>query len=209
MNLDNFRNVFRGGTRQNRFRVSGDLRGTVSDSVSLAGEASQDVSMTSLAGPNSNLLVKAAQFPAATLGIIPVPFRGRIAKVVGDRQYMEWPIVVYDTTDDVYRKFQAWSEEANRHKENNQPESWDDTKDVLTNWTVEHLSSKGGKIGKDSEPDSAKVLKKITLINCWPVEIGSIDLSYDAMDTVVEFPVTIAYDYFQFESIDSNSQNTN
>ena len=200
MNLDNFRSVFRGGTRQNRFRVTGDLRGP-------GGAGADDVSMTDLVGPNSNLLVKAAQFPAATLGIIPVPFRGRIAKVVGDRQYMEWPIVVYDTTDDVYRKFQAWSEEANRHRENNQGD-WNDTKDVLTNWTIEHLSSKGGRIGEESEPDSAKTLKKVTLVNCWPVEIGSIDLSYDAMDTVVEFPVTIAYDYFQFENIDSNSQET-
>lgn len=199
MNLDNFRSVFRGGTRQNRFRVTGDLRGP--------GGADGDVSMTDLVGANSNLLVKAAQFPAATLGIIPVPFRGRIAKVVGDRQYMEWPIVVYDTTDDVYRKFQAWSEEANRHRENNQGD-WNDDKEVLTNWTIEHLSSKGGKIGQESEPDSAKTLKKVTLVNCWPVEIGSIDLSYDAMDTVVEFPVTIAYDYFQFENIDSNSQET-
>ena len=170
MNLDNFRSVFRGGTRQNRFRVTGDLRGP-------AGEGENgDVSMTDLVGPNSNLLIKAAQFPAATLGIIPVPFRGRIAKVVGDRQYMEWPIVVYDTTDEVYRKFQAWSEEANRHKENNQG-NWDDTKTVLTNWTIEHLSSKGGKIGDESEPDSAKTLKMVTLVNCWPVEIGSIDLS--------------------------------
>jgi len=200
MNLDNFRSVFRGGTRQNRFRVTGDLRGP-------GGEGNDNVSMTDLVGANSNLLVKAAQFPAATLGIIPVPFRGRIAKVVGDRQYMEWPIVVYDTTDDVYRKFQAWSEEANRHKENNQGD-WNDDKEVLTNWTIEHLSSKGGKIGEESEPDSAKTLKKVTLVNCWPVEIGSIDLSYDAMDTVVEFPVTIAYDYFQFENIDSNSQET-
>ena len=199
MNLDNFRSVFRGGTRQNRFRVTGDLRGP--------GGENGDVSMTDLVGANSNLLVKAAQFPAATLGIIPVPFRGRIAKVVGDRQYMEWPIVVYDTTDDVYRKFQAWSEEANRHRENNQGD-WNDDKEVLTNWTIEHLSSKGGKIGEESEPDSAKTLKKVTLVNCWPVEIGSIDLSYDAMDTVVEFPVTIAYDYFQFENIDSNSQET-
>jgi len=199
MNLDNFRSVFRGGTRQNRFRVTGDLRGP--------GGENGDVSMTDLVGANSNLLVKAAQFPAATLGIIPVPFRGRIAKVVGDRQYMEWPIVVYDTTDDVYRKFQAWSEEANRHKENNQGD-WNDDKEVLTNWTIEHLSSKGGRIGEESEPDSAKTLKKVTLVNCWPVEIGSIDLSYDAMDTVVEFPVTIAYDYFQFENIDSNSQET-
>ena len=196
MNLDNFRSVFRGGTRQNRFRVTGDLRNN-----------DEDQSMTDLVGANSNLLVKAGQFPAATLGIIPVPFRGRIAKVVGDRQYMEWPIVVYDTTDDVYRKFQAWSEEANRHKENNQG-NCDDTKNVLTNWTIEHLSSKGGRIGEESEADSAKTLKKVTLVNCWPVEIGSIDLSYDAMDTVVEFPVTIAYDYFQFENIDSNSQDT-
>ena len=39
--------------------------------------------------------------------------------------------------------------------------------------------------------------KEVVLKNCWPVEVGSIDLTYDALDTVVEFPVTIAYDYFE------------
>jgi hypothetical protein len=191
MNLDNFRSAFRGGTRQNRFRVSGDI----------FTEAGGESDMKQITGsPNGNLLIKAAQFPPSTLGIIPVPFRGRIAKVVGDRQYMEWPIVIYDTTDATYRRFQEWSEAANRHVSNNQPFVWDDTKNVLTKWTVEHLSSKGDVSGANYDDAGTEVLKTVELVNCWPVEIGSIDLSYDAMDTVVEFPVTIAYDYFQMVS---------
>ena len=176
MNLDNFRNVFRGGTRQNRFEISGNLFVN-----------GRELSMSELAPSNGgNLLVKAGQLPPSTLGIIPVPFRGRIAKVVGDRQYLEWPIVIYDTVDTVYRQFQAWSESANLHFENTQPESWTDTTGSLTEWRVKHLDLTDG-----------SVLKEVVLKNCWPVEVGSIDLTYDALDTVVEFPVTIAYDYFE------------
>ena len=126
MNLDNFRNVFRGGTRQNRFEISGNLFVNGSE-----------LSMSELAPSNGgNLLVKAAQLPPSTLGIIPVPFRGRIAKVVGDRQYLECPIVIYDTVETVYRQFQAWSESANLHFENTQR-----SLGTIQNWFVDRMES--------------------------------------------------------------------
>ena len=177
MNLDQFRTALKGGTRQNRFSISGQIfdRGTLRN-------------MSDFAGGNGNLLVKAGQIPPSTLGIIPVPFRGRIAKMVGDRQYLEWPIVIYDTTEAIYRAFQGWSESANDHFSNTQNEAWTDAPGPsLTRWKVDHL---------DLTFPGNTVLKSVELVNCWPVEVGSIDLTYDALDTIVEFPVTIAYDYF-------------
>jgi hypothetical protein len=180
MNLDRFRSTFKGGTRQNRFEISGQL---------FVNGRKKNISDLQTDG---QLLVKAGQIPPSTLGIIPVPFRGRIAKMVGDRQYLEWPIVIYDTTEAIYRNFQAWSESANGHASNLQPDSWTDDAGSLTEWTVKHLSL--------GEGEADTPLKQVTLVNCWPVEVGSIDLTYDALDTVVEFPVTIAYDYFVVDS---------
>jgi len=188
MNLDNFRSAFRGGTRQNRFRVSGDI----------FTEAGGESDMKQITGsPNGNLLIKAAQFPPSTLGIIPVPFRGRIAKIPGDRQYLEWPIVIYDTNESMYTRFQEWSVALNDHASNLRQSGFGDTQETgLQTWSVEHLNLNGD-----------ETLKKITLHNCWPVEVGSIDLSYDALDTIVEFPVTIAYDYFTVDSADASATN--
>jgi|TARA_R100000005_G_scaffold95562_2_gene77623 hypothetical protein len=167
--IDDFRNSFKGGTRQNRFSVTGNI-GAVDKRALNATES---------------LLVKAAQFPPSTVGIIPVPFRGRIAKIPGDRQYLEWQIsILDDASSALYKAFQDWSSLINSHFGNKQDPTWTDTADALGEWEVTHLDLEGNPI------------KKVTLKNCWPVEVGSIDLSYDAVDTVVEFPVTIAYDYF-------------
>jgi len=166
MAISEFKNNFDGGTRPNRFVVSGDLgsRGSL---------------------PN-NFMVKAASMPAQTLGIIPLPFRGRIAKVPGDRAYAEWTITVLDeTTYNMRRIFEAWHEEFNWHKENVVA-----NKDILsgvgaefTRWTVTQIDMFGTE------------LRHIQLHNCWPVEVGAIDLSYDTADTLTEYSVTLAYDY--------------
>jgi len=172
--INTFRDKFLGGTRQNRFSVYGafpTLTGMGADGGFLGEE---------------RLLVKAAQFPPATMGIIPVPFRGRIAKVPGDRQYLEWQIVVLDDAEgSIYNRFQKWNTLMNDPAQNTQDSGWTDAAGGgLTNWAIQHFNLEG-------EP-----IKTAVLTNCWPVEVGAIDLSYDLLDTVVEFPVTIAYDYY-------------
>ena len=74
-NIETFRQNFSGGTRPNRFRVSG---------------AKVD---------DAPFLVKATSMPAATVGIIPVPYRGRILKIPGDRLYAEWAITIIDDAE--------------------------------------------------------------------------------------------------------------
>lgn len=190
--VSSFRSQFLGGTRQNRFIVHGSV-----------GTESTDLNS------QTKFFVKAGQLPPSTVGIIPVPYRGRIVKVPGDRQYLEWPIVCYDqakiaggrqsggegnggegaqanvNASTIYRAMHDWSEQINSHVNNVQSEDWTDiASGGLTEWKIAHLDLEGN------------ALKGYKLINCWPVEIGSIDLSFDALDTVVEFPVTLAYDHF-------------
>ena len=43
-----------------------------------------------------SLLVKAGSVPVQTLGILQVPFRGRVGKLPGDRVYAEWTFTVID-----------------------------------------------------------------------------------------------------------------
>ena len=170
MGVDNFKKNFDGGTRPNRFVVTGEIGG--------------DGSTT----PINNLYVKAASMPSSTMGIIQVPFRGRVIKLPGDRAYPEWTITLLDETSDDFRtKFEAWNEAFNSHAENisgDQAGGLDLTDtNLFTNWTVAQLDMQGN------------VIRSTTLHNCWPVEVGAVDLTYDAADTLTEYSITLSYDY--------------
>ena len=78
-NISSFAGQFlKGGIRPHLFEVNGTI------------------------GPFSDekipFLVKAAQLPASTLGLIEVPYRGRKIKVPGDRTFAEWQITVLADT---------------------------------------------------------------------------------------------------------------
>ncbi|MAH43539.1 hypothetical protein CL614_07540, partial [archaeon] len=71
-NIANFRSNFQGGTRPNRFLVEG-----------IIGDTGFGIAPF-------NFLVKATSLPASTIGVIPVPYRGRVLKIPGDRMFAEW-----------------------------------------------------------------------------------------------------------------------
>lgn len=177
--IQTFKRGFDGGTRANRFVVSGEIGGASTEQA-------------------PSLLVKAASLPRQSLGIIQVPFRGRVAKLPGDRTYDEWTFTMLDTnnsgdadgpaSDNWRRKFEEWHEGFNQHFENTakDPNVLDGTDPKwYTNWTVTQLDLQGNELEN----------RAIRLVNCWPTEVGAIDLSYDSADTLVEYSVTLAYDY--------------
>ena len=56
-------------------------------------------------------LVKAAEIPAANLGNIPVPFRGRVLPIAGDRTFDPWTItVINDTNFHIRDAMERWSD---------------------------------------------------------------------------------------------------
>ena len=183
MEISTFKNAFDGGTRANRFIVSGKIAGEEIDNP---------------------LLIKAASMPVQTVGILRIPFRGRFAKLPGDRDYAEWTFSILDeSTHDMRRKFEAWHEQFNWHKEN-----LVSSRDILsgtntelfTQWTVTQIDMSGNEV------------RTVSLHNCWPVEVGAIDLSYDSPDTLNEYTVTLAYDYISLDGgtgLRGGTQNSN
>ena len=184
-----FKNAFDGGTRPNRFVVTGIIgQGVGSNAVS-------DV---------PPMLVKAASMPIQTLGILQVPFRGRIAKLPGDRAYSEWTFTLLDEAKPgagtsnqqgdggIRRKFEQWHEAFNLHREN-AALNYDETilngtnEKYYTTWTVNQLGMDGQEI-KD---------RAVRLRYCWPTEVGAIDLSYESADTLTGYSITLAFDYME------------
>jgi hypothetical protein len=188
-NIQAFRDNFQGGTRPNRFLVEGELGGK--DGASILLEAKH------------SFLIKATTLPASTIGIIPVPYRGRVLKIPGDRMFAEWSITVIDDGDEsvfeggddtvttpknLRSDFIAWSNAINSHV-GNVSEDPAGAKLAKT-WTVSMLSQTTKGLSTD------KKIRTITLHNCWPIEIAAVDLSYDMADTITEFQVNLAYDYW-------------
>jgi|19_taG_2_1085344.scaffolds.fasta_scaffold00547_3 hypothetical protein len=171
-NISTFRSNFKGGSRPNRFEVSGKI----------PTSTPQDID-------NSNtFLIKASTMPPSTIGIIPVPYRGRILKVPGDRLFIEWDIVIIDDPgngaegSDLRNKFVEWSHLINKHAENTL-----NNQNYYADWSIYQL---------ESGADKALKNRKITLHNCWPVEISGIEFNHDIPNTLVQWNVRMAYDFW-------------
>ena len=89
-NITNFRDrLVGGGARPNLFEVNIELP----DGVIGQADYRDDV----------RFMVKAAEIPAANVGNIPVPFRGRVLPVAGDRTFDPWTVTVINDTDFLIR----------------------------------------------------------------------------------------------------------
>lgn len=136
-------------------------------------------------------LCKGAQLPSSTLGLIEVPFMaGRRYKIAGDRTFPEWTTTVINDSnqkirqaiENLQKKYSTTDYESSSAKEVTGAEASD-----FSVITVEQYDLSGN------------VVYTYTLNNCWPTDISTIDLSYDSTDTLEEFTVSWAYDYFTFE----------
>ncbi len=149
-----------------------------------------------------SLLIKAASMPSASLGVVTIPFKGREVKRAGDRTFTDWTIsVLCDQENEIHSRFIAWSQGFM---------ALDDTTRGLNyaDWSVFPLSvsSSSGKINPGGIPADAAAGKVIKLIDCWPSEVGTIDFSYDSTDAVAEFSVTIGFDHWKYENVNSGPQ---
>ena len=76
-NIQSFRDrMVGGGARPNMFEVNINLPDQIGK------DKNRDETM--------RFLIKAAEIPAANIGNIPVPFRGRVLPVAGDRTFDPW-----------------------------------------------------------------------------------------------------------------------
>jgi len=145
-----------------------------------AGETNTDSTL-------ATLLVKAANIPASTVGVIEVPYRGRTIKIAGDRTFEPWTVTVLNDANFVIRsQLENWSTQIQALQQNFQ--SFDAPQQYQTNAVVRQYD-------RQSEQTRAYKFEGI-----WPSNISAIDLAWDSNDTPEEYTVEFQVQYWTYAS---------
>ena len=139
--------------------------------------------------------VRAANLPSSQVGVIEVPFRGRVLKIAGDRTFEPWTITVMnDSKFKLRAAFEKWASSIQGYAENfTVARGLGDRADstgYFADMTVQQLS-RDIRAGK-----APKVLKAYRFYNVFPSNIAAIDLDYGSNDAVEEFTVELQVQYW-------------
>ena len=138
-------------------------------------------------------LVKAAEIPASNLGNIPVPYRGRVLPVAGDRTFDPWTVTIINDTDFQIRDaMEKWSNSINDLQT---AQGSIDPAVYQRSADVKQLSREGSAPG-----DPEKVLRLYNFEGIYPNTVSSIPLDFGATDQIQEFQVTFNYLFYEVAS---------
>ena len=178
-NITNFRDrLVGGGARPNLFEVNIELP----DGVIGQADYRDDV----------RFMVKAAEIPAANIGNIPVPFRGRVLPVAGDRTFDPWTVtIINDSKFNIRDAMEQWSNKINDLQfdvGDISPSNYQTKAEVFQ-------LSRGGKTTSASSTggETINVLRTYNFEGIYPSVVSSIPLDYGATDSIEEFQVTFNY----------------
>lgn len=173
MNISQFKKALKGGgARANLFEVELVF-------PAFAGGAEE----TRL----GRFMVKAAQLPGSTLGVIEQPFQGRVCKLPGDRTFQEWTVtVVNDTGFELRNAFERWSNGINTHAGN----QGGALEDIFSTAAIHQLDRQGNRI------------KSYDFRDVWPSEVAPIDVAQDSNNQIEEFTVTLVYNEWVSDTTD-------
>jgi len=155
-----------GGARPNLFKI------TLAYPIIMTG----DVELTSF-------MCNAGQLPGSNVSSIPVPYRGRVLHMAGDRTFDPWSVnVINDTNFEVRRSMEIWMNSMNAHSANTGVTS---PLDYQADLTVEQLDK------------NESVLYAYKFRGCFPTNVSPIALAYSSNDTIEEFSVDFQVQYWE------------
>ena len=170
--VNEFRSQMTGdGARPNLFEVSMPFPG-------FSSPANAQTKLT--------FMCKSAQLPGSTLGVVPVQYFGRELKFVGNRTFADWTITIINDEDFVVRNaFERWMNGINSHNFNIRSP----LATAPLSYSVDGDVTQFGKQGN--------VLKKCKFVGLFPTDISAIDVDWGSNDTIEEFTVSLAYQWWE------------
>ena len=174
--IDSFRSgaLAKGGARANLFDVT------------IAGVAATTHLATGVA--QFKFACKAANIPAMAVGVVEVPYFGRVVKVPGNKTFDNWSVTIINDEGFLVRNgMEKWVASMGTHIGNVQSAASSAlTSALYGNATVQHY-------GKEGATDKIAEYK---FVNIFPVSVSEIALGWDANDAIEEYTVEFAYDYW-------------
>ena len=167
-----------GGARSNLFEV--EIEYPTEINVTTGAEGPKEF---------GKFMIKAAQIPASNLGNIPVPFRGRVLPIAGDRTFDPWTVtIINDTNFRIREAMEVWSNSINDLQTS---QGSINPVDYQTSAKVKQLSRQGG-----VDPGDITVLREYRFEGIYPNVVSEIALDYGATDQIEEFQVTFNYLFY-------------
>jgi len=140
-----------------------------------------------------SFMCKTSQLPGSTVNQVPVNYFGRELKFAGNRTFTEWTVTVINDEDFIIRSsFERWMNALDSHVGNLRADGF--------------LSGDGGyqrdayvrQYGKQGN-----VLKLYKFVGMFPIDLSPIDLDWGANDTIEEYAITFAYQWWESQTTDS------
>ena len=175
--IDKFRTnaLAKGGARANLFDVT--IAGSgATDNLDTGGVAEFIFSC------------KAANIPAMAVGVVEVPYFGRVVKVPGNKTFDNWSVTIINDEGFLVRNgMEKWVASMGTHKGNVQSAASSALTSALYGEAVVQHYGKTGTASKIAE---------YKFVNIFPVSVSEIALGWDANDAIEEYTVEFAYDYW-------------
>lgn len=164
-------NMTRDGARPNLFDI------TFQDQATSVGET-------------FTLRAEASSIPGSSIGVATTHFFGREAKFAGNRRFDNWTVQIlvdegdFKTGPRFY--LENWMNRLNSHVGNKRASGFSDPTDYQKDATIKHYSK-----------DGTEIIASYKMIQCFPIDISAINLSWDANDQIERFSVTFAMQWWE------------
>lgn len=141
------------------------------------------------AGQKVTFMAKAAQLPGSTLGQVPVYYFGRELKFAGNRTFADWTLQILNDEDFTIRNsIESWMNAINSHAGNVRNSSAKSP----SSYTVDASVTQYGKSGD--------ALKTYKFVGMYPIDLAPIELDWGSNDTIEEYGVTFAYQWWETDT---------
>ena len=141
------------------------------------------------AGQKTTFMAKTAQLPGSTIGQVPLYYFGRELKFAGNRTFTDWTLQIINDEDFTIRKaLESWMNGINSHASNVRTGAAAGP----SGYTVDALVTQYGKTGD--------TLKTYKFVGMYPLDLAPIDLDWGSNDTIEEYAVTFAYQWWETDT---------
>ena len=178
------------GARPNLFQCSLNFPIIATNSSASTGFASGQG-----ASRKFTFMCKTGSLPGSTVNHVPVFYFGRELKFAGNRQFPEWTVTIINDEDFIIRNaLEKWMSGINSHYSN-----------------VRNAAFTQGDGGYQQDGTviqygkSGQVLKRYNFVGLFPVDVSPIELDWGSNDTIEEYAVTFAYQWWESDTTDAST----